>query len=714
MMPEYYLNYGKNEIKFNTETRSFSFGFSGRGTVLEAVITRGAVKGEKNNYDDLFCTVSEVKYSEDCVKLTADFTDKTESSFSIHPEFRIDAEGVTICSGSAAAIFMNGTLKWGSDMEKSTFSVNTGRTGENFRTASGPACSTADDALFDRLTDSLMLFTGYDRFSMMYDWDAGTYRFSLETVADMPFSLKIIENYYADKFHIHYKPINKKNCFPAPPVGWMTWYAVKFNACEAAVLENTRFMREKLRDFGANCIWVDWEWYHSNLKGTETDGSDTFHPSIIKYPRGLKAVSDEIKKNKLIPVLWIGATNEPHKNEILEAHPEWVLCNAPRWCGQWWIDISHPEVVKAYIPMVFRQILEWGFEAVKWDCLPATLEVSDKHHEQFHDITKSTEDAFRDVIKSARDTIGENMYMISCSGESYRSITAGMDFFDGARIGGDVFNWEDFLNCSVNRLRKYLVFNNIILHTDPDVVILREEFNTFDQARSRACFISMLGLPYTLGDHLPDLPDDRIEIIRRTIPVLDAHPMDVFVSSGSGPVEIVNLAVSRPFEAWNVVNVFNTSGEEQRKRIDLSKDLYLETSHGEEYLIYEYWNRKLFGITGLAFDVVLPAYATKVFSVRRKGSCPQIVSTSRHITQGATELKEVHWDNGTAMLCGKSETVGGDPYSVYVYVPDGYLPISANSIKCRCVFEAKVLQAEWIPAESGLMDWKLYFIKQIY
>ncbi len=714
-MPEYYLNYGNNEIRFDTGTHAFAYYFSGRGPVPEAVLTHAAAGGREIPFSSLSCTGCEVKYAEDSVKLTAGYTDPSGLTVGVCLELKAGAEGFSVFTAPAGSpdaqkpvLFMSGKLKWGSDMENSTFAVCTERTGGGFRTASGPASSTADNALFDRLTDSAVLFSGYGHLSLNYDREEGDYRFSLETAGDRPFSLRISEHFYAEKFHIRYRPVNRKNCFPAPPVGWMTWYAVKFDACERIVLENTKFIREKLADFGANCVWVDWEWYHSNLNGTETDGSDTFRPSAVKYPRGLKAVSDEIKKNGLIPVLWIGATNEPHKNEILEARPEWVLCNEPRWCGQWWVDISHPEVVKDYIPRVFGQILGWGFEAIKWDCLPATLEVADRHHDRFFDPAKSTEEAFRDVLRAARETVGENTYMISCSGENYRSVTAGMDFFDGARIGGDVFRWEEFLNCAVDRLRKYLPFNNITLHTDPDVVVLREEFNTYDQARSRACFVSLLGLPYTVGDHLPDLPEDRIELIRRTIPVLDAHPADIFTILQSGPVEILNLAVSRPFEAWNAAGVFNMSGEEQRKHIDLSGDLYLETSRGEEYLIYEYWSGKFIGITGSGFDVRLSPYETKVFSVRRRLSRPQVVSTSRHITQGGTELKEVHWDEESCALCGRSGVVGGDPYSVAVFVPGGYLPDEVRNKRYGCTFESGILRAGWTPAENGEEDWKLY------
>ena len=443
------------------------------------------------------------------------------------------------------------------------------------------------------------------------------YRFSFDSGEDWHSYhqwFAIYENYYAKEFDIPYKPINKTNTFPEPPVGWMTWYSVKFDASEATVLRNTRWQSEHLRDYGANCIWVDWEWYHGDFLGVGEPGVDTFNPSTKRYPHGLKYISDAIRESGLIPALWIGATNDPGKNPMLQKHPEWILANSKEWCGQWWLDLSHPGTIREYIPAVFRQILDWGFEAIKWDCIPTTLSILDQHHASFHDPKQSSEEAFRQAVKAARATIGDNHYLLLCAGVNHRTLTFAMDLFDAARIGGDVFNWNEFLAASVARFARYQCFHNVVWYDDLDNVVLREEFNDIEQARSRATFVSLAGVPFTLGDDLPELDAGRVDILKRTIPVLDCHPMDIRSTTIDLATVILNQSIARRFENWNVVDVFNTTGAEKQVRIDLAGDLHLETGAGIQYVVYDFWGKRALGVRDAFVDLTLPPHGSKVLS----------------------------------------------------------------------------------------------------
>lgn len=72
---------------------------------------------------------------------------------------------------------------------------------------------------------------------------------------------------------------------------------------------------------------------------------------------------------------------------------------------------------------------------------------------------------------------------------------------------------------------KFYPLHNIVQYCDPDNLVVREEFNTYDQAVSRASLFSLLGTPITIGDDLRELSDERIEVIRRAIPPVNTHPM---------------------------------------------------------------------------------------------------------------------------------------------------------------------------------------------
>lgn len=550
------------------------------------------------------------------------------------------------------------------------------RRGMDLRCAFGPAASAADSALFDVESDSAVEVLG-PSFRMKYDWENKRFAHCMHTGGDdivRGFSLKVRERVYENRFGIAYAPINKNTCFPRPPVGWMTWYAVQFDASEETVLENARFQKEKLAPYGANAIWVDWEWYHQDFSGTHRPGVDVFHPDPQRYPNGLKPVADAIKALGLIPALWIGATNDPNRNAFLEENPDALLVQKRGWCGQYFIDPTHPKVISEYIPRVFGNIRDMGYEALKWDCLPITFERVDANHDKLYDPTMPTDAAMRALVKAAREAVGKDFYMLSCSGGTLRDILFAGDIFDAARIGGDIFRWSEFIAQGVNRMLALYPFHNTLLYADPDNVVIRSKYNTFDQAVSRVSLVSMLGLPFTLGDNLPELDEDRLNLIRHAIPVLDIYPMDIRENLGDGRQLIVNLAIATPAEDWNVVDVLNLMESENRVHISLEKDLHLEASNGERYLLFDFWNREYLGETGEGFDLTLPACASRVIAVRRKTGIPQILSTTRHISQGALELSEVNWNPERRVLSGVADVVAGDDYAIYVYAPDGLRP----------------------------------------
>ena len=134
-------------------------------------------------------------------------------------------------SGFTAVI--SGGLQFGQGDSVSAVSLD--RTGSNLRSSYGPATSVIDDALFDREADRALRLLS-DSCRIKYDFRKQQYCFR----ARNHLSLWVEEHVFASRFSVKYKGINKKNTFPTPPAGWMTWYAVKFDACEEAVVQNAK------------------------------------------------------------------------------------------------------------------------------------------------------------------------------------------------------------------------------------------------------------------------------------------------------------------------------------------------------------------------------------------------------------------------------------------------------------------------------------------
>ena len=134
---------------------------------------------------------------------------------------------------------ITGRMCWGNDPEHSTFAVSADRPGFGLRGGCGPATSKWDNALFDRADGSLLQLDADESLRLDWCWDCKHYTF---TVSDK-LGVQVFPHYFEDRFCVPYRPLCKTQ-YPTPPSGWMTWYAVKFDACEQAVLENAQLQKQ--------------------------------------------------------------------------------------------------------------------------------------------------------------------------------------------------------------------------------------------------------------------------------------------------------------------------------------------------------------------------------------------------------------------------------------------------------------------------------------
>jgi hypothetical protein len=549
------------------------------------------------------------------------------------------------------------------------FPVCVDRDVKDVRSALGEAVSNIDNAIYNKMTDMAVVSGKSRKTKLTFDRQKGEYRFTMPVNAIEERNSNVIfarENVLADKYHITFSPYNRNCTFPTPPIGWMTWYAVKFRASEETVLKNAKWQADNLKDYGANTIWVDWEWYHENFAGDRDDGVNSLNPDPKKYPNGMKYVSDKIKEMGLIPALWIGCTNEPSMNKYIEEHPEMVLVDDKQWCGRYFLDFSNPHFLNEYLPDAVNKVHEWGYEAAKFDTIPSSINRHNQYHENMYDPSLTTKEAYYNMIKKTREVLGENMYMLSCSGASNASILWASDIFDAARIGDDIFTWKEHL-INIGRIEEFYPLHNIQLHVDADNVVLRDEFNNYEQAKARATIISLLGLPMTFGDEFEVLSDDRVNILKRSLPILDIHPMDMSAAKFDDDNLLINLNVAKEYENYLITGAYNLTTKDSSRTLSLTEDLHLEEG---TYLVYDFFRDAFLGRVTDSIELDFVPYEARILSVRKCTDKPQLISTSRHITQGAAEIKDMQTEGNTISIT--ADLVAHDTYTVTFYVPDGY------------------------------------------
>ena len=590
--------------------------------------------------------------------------------------FSVDSRGISIVSRETYhyEFRAEGHISHGGE---GAYAINAKDTSDDaLRSGIGPTSSRYDNAIYDKETDTAAVIDGCRGLCISYDFNEGKYGFVIKTKSEgvaerIRFYIK--ERILADKYDIDYAPMKQRGKYTSAPAGFMTWYSLKFNTCEESVLENARFMQKNLAKYGANTVWVDWEWCHRRYERERFDGVDNFNPDPEKYPHGLGFMAEEIKKLGLIPALWIGYTNDACYTDYEREHPEISLSHHDTWSGRYYYDFTQPEYIDGYLTRAVNQVKDWGFEAVKYDTLPNGIYAHENYHANMLHPERTTYSAFRDMIKKTREILGEDYYMLSC-GSAEEVILWGTGVFDAARIGPDLFTWEKYL-VTLGRIRSYYAMHSNTVYADPDCIVLREEYSTIAQAKSRIVPVSLLGLPLNFGDDLTKLPEERIELIRRALPVLKAHPTDFNTPTCDGVTQLVVMKVARPFDSYSVVGLINLTGEVRRRDISLADSLRLEDG---KYLAYDYYADEFLGIFDDVLQLELLPYDSRVIAIRELKGVPQLMSSSRHLSQGAAEISNIVWDDESCVLNITADLVANERYELAIYVPDGYRALACT------------------------------------
>lgn len=595
--------------------------------------------------------------------------------------FKITPRGLEI--GSSPNVRLEGHLFWGEHVSDTLPGVFAG-TSSCLQGSSGPAVRAGDDMLFDRQKDRALRFVSKGDFKLGFDWAKNAYSFTFSHNGTAPANgllFEVREDFISGRMHMRYSPINKSGWFATAPVGWMTWYSVCFDAGEYEVLENTRRMKEILGKYTDNLVsWVDWEWYHADHSGKGNGDCDIFAPRKDAYPNGMAYVAEKIKEMGCIPAIWVAPSNEGHKNKWFEAHPECVRGPWNSWSGQWWVDFSRPEVLDDYIPMVMKQVLDWGYIAVKWDCLTSTMSIWNAHRESFDDQSLSTEQLQYRMLKAGRKALGDDIFMLFCNPVTDSDLGTGTSVFDAARIGGDVFGWDEFCERSIDRLYHFFPLHNTALYADGDNVVLRREFNTKTQARSRVSFYGISGMPVTVGDRFREYDDELIYMLRRIVPVVDTNPVEFEVKFPDGAGRKIITAFNRPFGSWQVAALINTRENPLDVTLDFAADCRLETGSGKRYAVYDYWNNTFLGIFDRNIQLTIPPFDTAVLRVTpiEDEMLPVLVSSSRHLTQGGYELVSMERKAACGVVCGIVKCVENEPCRLSFYVPEAMTVTAEN------------------------------------
>lgn len=504
--------------------------------------------------------------------------------------------------------------------------------------------------------------------------------------------------------------------------GWCSWWAYMSGIREQDVKDLCGVFAEKLKDYGYEYVQID-DGFQSSTGGLPKDWLNTND----KFPSGLMGLADAIRAKGLKPALWVNV--HFGDKDYVAAHPDYFLRDAggKNHEGQWigyGLDGGNPAAIDAVVRPLYRELHKMGWRYIKIDTLRHLLYDSTYPcRDYFKGKNTEGELSYRRLLDAAREELGRDTYILACWGVLPE--TAGI--VDGCRLGGDGFG-----PCT---MQEYNSWNNVVWRNDPDHV----DISPAGEEIIRPVLISMAGAQMLLSDKVDVYRSDtKIEGARRSSPVLftlpgqlydfDPRKTDNLIAGhrnengggAAGPIDADQfgaacpwwlLEVNRPFESWSILAHFNWQGDKPIEETQVKfADLGLPTDR--EYLVYEFWTKQFVGSFRDSFTAPgMGARQVRVYAIREKLDRPQVLSTSRHITQGGADLVKVAWDGATGSLSGASEVVANDGYALTLRVPGRFGLVSAeiDGKPGKVTREGEILTLATTPARTGRVSWLLRF-----
>lgn len=515
---------------------------------------------------------------------------------------------------------------------------------------------------------------------------------------------------------------------PPKMAGLCTWYMEKHaGACDEIHLpELASVAARELKPFGFEFIQLD-DFWQEGAGGNGPRKNFTTHRPKGPYPSGMKAAAETISKFGLVPGIWFMPFAGNFKDPFFKDHQDWFVKTADGkpyetvWGGTS-LDMTNPDAQAFVKSIVQRLAHDWGFKFFKMDGFwtgSATKQVyvNDGYKEDgmgdavFANPDKTNIEALRDGTKLVREAAGPGVFLLGCAiTQNMRSFGGTFGLLDAMRVGPDTGG-----NIGSPWGSRLWFLNGRIWWNDPDCVYVRTEVS-LDRARLNASWTNIADQLFYISDWLPEAPADRLDIVKRCMPAhgLPVRPVDVFESDTA---KIWLLTDTRHGLRRDVLGLYNwnkTAGviSESVERIGLPA--------ASEYVGFDFWANKFVSPFREKITATLPPESCRILSVRPMLTVPQLVSTSRHVTQGVVDVTKEAWDGQKAVLSGVSKVVGNNPYELRIVVPadakswrvTGMMVSPADEaagVKAGFVQDGPKIRSTLTSATSRDVDWGVQF-----
>jgi hypothetical protein len=604
--------------------------------------------------------------------------------------------------------------------------------------------------LFDRETDTVIQFSDQTTLRRA-DQDDNL------VVVTMPVpgnaSIQIIPDYYTKILGVpSYTPFDD-TYFSSAPMVWSSWTGYYRDVTENDMVRNTDWLAKNLKPYGLEYVQLD-DGYDEG-KHDEHYWIENWDKS--KFPHGPQWLTDYIKSKGLRAGIWL--VPNAYAGSV-DQHPDWYLhskegpivldYHTPA------LDSSNPEVLK-FLGDLFTKLDDWGFDYYKFDgegSIPLAMPELDTR--RLFDPSVDPVVAYRKRLKVIRDTIGPGRFIEVCAAGMPLN---GMGYFNSYFNGNDVFNnWQGMYSL-FSSINGNGFFNHLVAYVTPGEGLELGKHTTLEEAKAKrvpamlneiatredpvtgigvsdaeartlVSYVALTGVAYPVGNVMLDLPAARLKLLQQTMPTMPIVPLDLF-SRGTESrdtkflavhpdyyihnyPEILDLKVHEKWGAYDVAGFTNWRSEAVTRKISLVDKLGLDAS--STFVLFDFWNQKLLGVFSDQMEIEIEPHDTRVLSIHPLANHPQFLGTSRHIT-GAYSVVDEGWDPSKSELSGTSQSVAGDSYALWFYVPRGFglTGVSVGTMKApiaaRHSLAGNLLTVRF-SGQAEPVEWKLTFDMQ--
>jgi hypothetical protein len=498
-----------------------------------------------------------------------------------------------------------------------------------------------------------------------------------------------------------------------PIVGWCTWEAHRRNLSEEKIVAAADFFAEHLKAYGFEYLQID-DGFEKLPLPVNPHGTlaEAWLETKDDFPEGHRGVVSKIKQRGLQPGIWTSAAI--YNDEFADSQPDCLLKDrdGKPLLGDWvkYVLDCTPDSLEKHVRPYFEGLKAAGYTYFKIDG------IRHLHYDGLHEAVlrglmdnEEAERRFRAFLECGRGALGDDAFWLS----SWGVLTQMVGLCDGCRISQDAMPTWAGMQMQLVESARWFFTQRILYLNDPDHVCVRAPV---EWSRTVLSMVALTGGLFMLSDALDEYDESRLEMIRRCIPPLTT------VTAETGPLDSDYAAYTwtkfhgfhvldeKPFDAESMSDeeARNQAGDWQTMDDDHPFSalwaIHLDTGIGRwcvvarfasislrasklrmdalgldlesDYLVFDFWKQEFLGRVRRQINCpALPLGDCQVLAIRPALDRPQLLSSSRHISQDAVSVKAQSWE--ADMLTLTLEGVAGTSETYWIHVPSGFTPQKA-------------------------------------